>query len=231
LIRKHVEQQPVPPSKRNPGRNLPKWVDEVVIAALAKDPAARYGTVESFAVLFRDGIEGEIVAGKDVATRIAQSQEAARQEPVVAVPRPTPRSSFAKSLLESKSLRSWMWKLVAVMAVLNLLLAVTLYAADGRVPLLIAGDPSFYDGGSAIVAIDQIRIRTGPSLDSQVIMELPLGTEVKIAGNGVRDDARVWWPARVDMGGQVTGYIAQDGLRPTTSKGPSLLTELKDRLT
>ena len=63
VIRAHLERAPDPPSRVRPDLGLPRWVDDVVLWALAKDPAARYGGVDTFARVFRAGVEGENVSG------------------------------------------------------------------------------------------------------------------------------------------------------------------------
>jgi serine/threonine-protein kinase len=44
VAQKHLTTPPTPPSKRRTG--VPGWIDEVVLRALQKDPAARYRSVE-----------------------------------------------------------------------------------------------------------------------------------------------------------------------------------------
>ena len=48
ILSQHVLQVPVPPSERRPG--LEPTYDDVILKALAKDPARRYPTVEAFRV-------------------------------------------------------------------------------------------------------------------------------------------------------------------------------------
>lgn len=49
LLRKHVNEAPLPPSSLNP--HIPPQVDGIVLRALAKDPAARYRYADQFAAV------------------------------------------------------------------------------------------------------------------------------------------------------------------------------------
>tara|TARA_B100001989_G_scaffold251621_1_gene231256 strand:- start:489 stop:2312 length:1824 start_codon:yes stop_codon:yes gene_type:complete len=46
--RKHLEEMPVPPHEYRPDKEIPPWLSEVVLKALAKDPAERYATMREF---------------------------------------------------------------------------------------------------------------------------------------------------------------------------------------
>lgn len=59
MIRARLSQMPTPPSLVNPAVNLPSWVDDVVLWALAHDPGARYGSAVAFAHIFRAGLDGD----------------------------------------------------------------------------------------------------------------------------------------------------------------------------
>lgn len=45
LAMSHVQEEPTPPSERNPHGRLPSEVDQVILRALSKDPSERYETV------------------------------------------------------------------------------------------------------------------------------------------------------------------------------------------
>lgn len=45
LMMCHVQEEPLPPSERNPNARLPAALDEIVLRAMHKDPSARYETV------------------------------------------------------------------------------------------------------------------------------------------------------------------------------------------
>ncbi len=49
LLSKHLLEAPVPPSQRRPDLNLPRAIDDLLLAAMAKDPGARPQTMEQYA--------------------------------------------------------------------------------------------------------------------------------------------------------------------------------------
>ena len=51
MLSKHLLEQVVPPSQRRPDLGIPPAIDELVLRALAKDPAARPPTMEAFSEL------------------------------------------------------------------------------------------------------------------------------------------------------------------------------------
>ncbi len=48
MLSKHLLEQAVPPSQRRPDLNIPPAIDQLVLAAMAKNPAARPATMELF---------------------------------------------------------------------------------------------------------------------------------------------------------------------------------------
>ncbi len=85
VIRAHLERAPDPPSKVRPDLNLPRWIDDVVLWALAKEPGSRYGGVDTFARVFRAGVSGEQVGGLGTTNPVA----------LLDVPTPTPTPARA----------------------------------------------------------------------------------------------------------------------------------------
>jgi len=49
MLSKHLLENPVPPSQRRPDLAIPPSIDQLVLGAMAKDPAARPATMEQFA--------------------------------------------------------------------------------------------------------------------------------------------------------------------------------------
>jgi len=48
LVSKHLLDKPIPPSQRRPDLDVPPAIDELILGAMAKDPAARPATMELF---------------------------------------------------------------------------------------------------------------------------------------------------------------------------------------
>jgi serine/threonine protein kinase len=49
MLSKHLTENPIPPSRRRPDLGLPPGIDQVVLAAMAKDPNQRPATMEHYA--------------------------------------------------------------------------------------------------------------------------------------------------------------------------------------
>ena len=76
ILMKHVQEVPVPPSKRRPELGIPPELDAVVLKALAKDPADRYASaVEMKAAL----PEGSILPGGFASGPLPSAAAAARR--------------------------------------------------------------------------------------------------------------------------------------------------------
>lgn len=62
---KHLEEEPVPPSRLVP--SIPPWLEQVVLKALAKDPAQRYASAEEMAqdLVWRDTAPAPLPAGEE----------------------------------------------------------------------------------------------------------------------------------------------------------------------
>ncbi|MBO8142235.1 MAG: Stk1 family PASTA domain-containing Ser/Thr kinase [Firmicutes bacterium] len=87
---KHLEQNPVPPSKHNP--DIPPWLERVVLKALAKDPARRYRSAEEMAkdLIWRD--DPPVDPDEDALFKAgAEPPGVDRLEATRRVPKPVPR--------------------------------------------------------------------------------------------------------------------------------------------
>src|SRR5580704_8646374 len=49
MLSKHLTENPIPPSQRRPDLGLPHGIDQVVLAAMAKEPSRRPATMEQYA--------------------------------------------------------------------------------------------------------------------------------------------------------------------------------------
>lgn len=157
MIRDRLNHLPIPPSLANPAVSLPAWVDDVVMWALAQDPRARYGSTVAFARVFQAGVDGDAlpdepplpdearpievvprpVASIDRSTTLTPPSAAA-----VTVPTHLGRDGSAIGLLAGEgplarrtaALRRLLWWAVAVLVLVNLLLALLLLVTQGRLP-------------------------------------------------------------------------------------------------
>ena len=102
VIRAHLERAPIPPSVARPDLRLPRWIDDVVLWALAKHPSARYGGVASFARVFRAGVEGEHPSGIGTTTPLALSGVPASAPPASPLPAPSSPPPVSRMVAPSR---------------------------------------------------------------------------------------------------------------------------------
>jgi serine/threonine-protein kinase len=239
VIRAHLELAPAPPSKARPDLKLPRWVDEVILWALAKQPNDRYGDTATFARLFREGVEGEIAETIAATTRIAPApiidtrQVAPTLTPEAA--RPVRGSQVAaaayraggQKLRSASGLRRMLWRFVIAFGVVNILLALILINNDGSLPGLSAGEPTLKKGAEAQVIAESFRFRAGPGLSYETLTMVHAGDQLEITGNSVDADGRTWWPVEATVDGyRLEGFIAEEGIEPTSSGGNDWLSGL-----
>jgi hypothetical protein len=67
------------------------------------------------------------------------------------------------------------------------------------------------DGSTAITTDEGVRMREDPSVDAEIVDELPAGTEVEIAGPPEEGDGFTWYPVR-NPDTDDEGWIVQDFL-------------------
>ncbi len=226
LVSARLGGDPPPPTRVRPDLAIPPWVDDVLRWALARDPGARYNDVETFARLFRDGVEGDLES----------EVPPPRQTPLDVAHRPVSR--FDRQWLGGEILgpfpseaepdappvdggrapfpRQWtrfLWAGVALLLAANLIVAVMLLARNGALPPFGAGQPDLRAGEPARVIGEGLVVRSAPSQDAPPLGELPAGTRLLLGDAPVVEGDRVWWPATMRLGDEdVTGFIPADWL-------------------
>jgi serine/threonine protein kinase len=111
------------------------------------------------------------------------------------------------------------WRLTAVLAIGNLLLALVLMAQSGP-SALVERFLSIAPGTSTEVVVDGLNLREGPGADSAVIAVLANGQKVKVIGLSEEDAQGRWWPVEVNQDGQhMEGWVWEGGLQPNAWTG------------
>jgi serine/threonine-protein kinase len=237
LIRAHVEMKPTPPSRARPDLDLPAWVDDAVLWALAKQPTQRYQDCLTFASVFRSGLES--AAGLEDAPAatvwrpgVIDTHEI-EPEPEERRPGLGARAGASIYRLGGEAARRtiWLqrmlWRAVLAVAVGNLLLAGLLFFNNGEVPGVYASSPRLVTGGHARVATDQLRLRASPGPDGSVLDLLPLGLSVSLVDGPTARGGESWWLVTCAPGGeQETGYVSGDWLTPAKMTGTQRLKSL-----
>ncbi len=228
LVSARLAGDPLPPTRARPDLAIPAWVDDVLRWALARDPGARYNDVETFARLFRDGVEGDLEA----------EVPPPRPAPLDVAHRPVSRfdrqwlagkgdNGFPAGVAEDvaevavrtgSGARPWirtLWAGVAALLIANLIVAGLLLVRQGGLPPFGGSRPELRAGEAVRVIGEGLVVRSAPSQDAPPLGELPAGTRLLLGGPAVVEGDRVWWPATMQLSGEdVTGYVPADWLTP-----------------
>ncbi|MGI8477347.1 MAG: serine/threonine protein kinase [Thermomicrobiales bacterium] len=241
LIRAHLTETPRRPSEVRPDLDLPAWVDDAVLLALAKEPADRYQECSTFSKVYRSGLE-EAAALEDRPTIAMWSSgvvDAHREREFAA----DGNSRFVARRLGSAVYRTggraarhtgWLqrllWRSMLAVAVGNALLAGLLYVQRGEIPGILPGSASLASGNLARVTTDRLRLRAAPGRSSEVIESLPLGQRVTITGGTRSVEGEDWLPVRVGSGNSARdGYLVSTWLQAERRTGMTRLDSLVDR--
>lgn len=228
IIRAHLEQAPVAPSRAAPGANIPGWVDELVLWSLQKRPVDRFDDIRLYASLFAEGAEGELTASTARSMRTAITQPIDTHltiDPLedqdwrldlTARPRASKKSRAARTVARS-SLPRLLWKVMLTLLVANAILAGALYFQRGTIPGIYAGNRVFRDGAEATVIVQGLNVRAQAGLAAAQIDTVPFGGRVVVSGPGVDAGGETWWPVTYGQAG--AGYLWQGGLEPDIETG------------
>lgn len=132
----------------------------------------------------------------------------------------------------SRRFRGTIWKMTAMLAIGNLLLAMVLMARSGP-EALVERFLSVAPGTTTEVVVDGLNLRTAPGAESEVIAVIPSGETVRVTGLSEEDAQGRWWPVEVELGGtQLEGWVWEGGLQPSMWTGRlSWMQDLVDGVT
>jgi len=207
ILNAHVSVPPVPPTRRRPDLELPPWIDDIVLDAIEKDPERRYPTAAGFASAFRGAMEAEIPADSTVPLhKLPPFREITFTS---AVPESLPRPLVRRNgnPLASRIRTGFLWRLIAIFAIGNLLLAGLSFWEMGQIPGLYDPPGLIQSGRDVRVTAEVLNVRAGPANEATVLDQVPIGTELRVTG--LIEDG--WWPVTYsDEQRQIEGYVAAD---------------------
>jgi hypothetical protein len=118
----------------------------------------------------------------------------------------------------------FLWELIGIFAIGNLLLAGLYFWDEGRVPGLYDPSVAIQSGRSVRVTAHLLNVRTAPRDDAGVVDQVSEGRELRVRGVVVNG----WWPVSYTSGGtEVTGYVAAEHVEGLPQTGHDWL---RDRL-
>jgi uncharacterized protein YgiM (DUF1202 family) len=207
VLNAHVSAAPVAPTRRRPDLELPPWIDDIVLDAIEKDPARRYPSTVKFASSFRGAMEAEIPPDSTVPlhklppfrdTSLPSAAPGAMAKPLVRRKGPPMVTRIGTRFL---------WKLIGIFAIGNLLLAGLSFWEEGRVPGVYDPSVAIGSGRTVRVTAEMLNVRAAPRSDSAVVDQVSEGTTLQVSGVITGG----WWP--VTYGSEetkMTGYVAAE---------------------
>ncbi|MGC4106393.1 MAG: serine/threonine-protein kinase [Thermomicrobiales bacterium] len=228
MVQAHLTEKPVAPSEVRPDLNLPAWVDDTVLWALAKNPGNRFPEARVFAETFRAGLENQdvgtnanefetepIVDGKPPAAGTSARPDAhGDPEPTVRDPADTADGRVARRRGPLRSGLRWM-TFILFLGVLLLGVVVFVPGVPGALaePLLtVAPNTTTHVVGAALNLRSSLN---SPLDDSSIIAVLGVGQSVRITGYYQMADGLMFWPVEVELEGEkLTGWAYGGGLAP-----------------
>jgi hypothetical protein len=159
--------------------------------------------------------------GQAPAAAVAEAGPAAIPD-VQPIRRSLPRRIYrqgGKLARRSRRFRRTLWRMTAVLAIGNLLLAMVLMARSGP-EALVERFLSVAPGTTTEVVVDGLNLRTAPGAGAEVIAVIPSGETVRVTGLSEEDEQGRWWPVEVELSGiRLEGWVWEGGLQPNMWTG------------
>ncbi|MDQ2682194.1 MAG: serine/threonine protein kinase [Chloroflexota bacterium] len=225
VIEAHLNEDPLPPSEARPDLDLPEWIDDVVLDALRKDPEYRYTTTVGFADAFEASLNAANPPDSTVPLGDLPRFDPRRNPVVVADPTPVPAVSRKRPPLVTRIPTALLWRLCAILAVGNLLLAGLSFFENGRIPGVYTSIPGLADATQVTVDADLLNVRADASNNAEILTALPEGSRLEVVGP-IRDG---WLPIEFEEDGEtVTGFVSIDHVDALPLPGRDRLRDVVD---
>ncbi len=225
IIQAHLTRTPYPPSQRTVDRNLPGWVDELVLWSLDKQPATRIADIRLLAELFQFGVDGELSRQRTQAIRqgyLAPIDTVVESPPQKVESRPsTPRQAVAPARSNPAHRRKASLKRIVIgLLALTPLALIAWFLVTGAVPMLVDPVRTYSVGNGATVIVQDLNFRDGPGLSTTTLAQLSVETAVTIVGSESTIDGEPWIPISiVGQDPELTGYVWKPGIEPDPTSG------------
>ena len=224
MLAAHLTAEIEPPTLRRPDLDLPNWIDDIVLDALERDPDRRYKRTVQFADAFRGAMEAETPPDSTVPLDHLPRFDPRRNPTIVFAETPHVGARRHARPLVTHIRTRFLWKLVGVMLVANLLLAALSLAVRGEVPGLYTPTVAIQRSTRLRVDADVLNVRSDPNQRSDVVTQLARGSHVTATGLPVNG----WIPVRVNVdGSDVDGFVSIDHVEALPRSG---VDRLKDRV-
>lgn len=198
-------------------------VEDAVMRSLAKAPTERFADCTAFASAYRRALDLDRPPDRAVQTLelpvFHRPQRTVWDRPeveddVYALP-----ARHGGRPVVSRVRTRFLWKLVGILAVANLMLAGLSLWQTGAIPGVYAASSEITAGTEVTANVDGVNLRSEPGLDTSVIAVVDEGTAMEVTGGATTLDGQLWWPVAYDLDGFTVRAFASasylSAVRPT----------------
>jgi serine/threonine protein kinase len=228
VLAAHLTEAPIPPTRRRPDLELPEWIDDIVLDALAKDPGDRYPTTVAFAEAFESALNAATPPDSTVPLSRLPRFDPRANPTIVHTPPPVVGARIKGPPLVARIRTVFLWKLVGIVALGNLLLAALSYWDTGVIPGLYDPTVAIRAGTTVTVTAELLNVRAAPSDSGQVVDQVSQSAELRVTG--LPDGG--WWPITYDRDGeQMEGWVSAEHVEGVPQSGYARIREMVQDLT
>jgi hypothetical protein len=193
-------------------------VEDAVMRALAKDPGERFPDCTALATAYRRALDLDRPpdrAGQTLELPVFhRAQRTVWDRPDLSEHAYAPPARPIVSRVRTR----FVWRLVLLLAVANLMLAGLSLWQTGTVPGVYAASDRI-EPGADVVTVDAMNLRSEPGLDAGVVAVVGSGASMEVTGASTARDGQVWWPVAYDLDGFTVRAFASasylSAVRPT----------------
>ena len=205
MLAAHLTESPIPPSRRRPDLHLPDWIDDIVLDALGKEPEDRYPTTTAFAEAFEGALNAATPPDSTVPLDQLPRFDPRRNPTVVHTPPPVVAARRNSPPIVARIGSVFLWKLVGVVALGNVLLAGLSFWDSGMIPGVYDPTVAIRANTSVSVTAELLNVRASPDENSAVVDQVIQASVLRVTG----DAEGSWWPVTYDRDGQVVeGWVS-----------------------
>jgi serine/threonine protein kinase len=216
VLAAHLTEEPIPPTDRRPDLDLAEWVDDIVLDAVHKVPEDRYPS----AIAFAQGFEGALNASTPPDSTVPLDRlprfDPRRNPTIVHTPPPVVAARSHGPPLVARIRTAFLWKLIGIVAVGNVLLAGLSFWDRGTIPGLYEPVVAIQAGSTARVTAEMLNVRSAPDAGSGVLDQLGQNAELRVTG----EDEAGWWPVTYDQqGAESAGWVSGEHIEGVPESG------------
>ena len=220
ILSSHVSAVPALPTDIRPDLDLPDWIDDVILDALHKNPDQRYTSTIGFADSFQQSLDAATPIDSTVPLGDLPRFDPRRNPVVIQDPRPRPVARRTGPPLVTRVPTVFLWKLILIVALGNVLLAGLSWFVFGTIPGLYEPQTTFTSAVEVEVAAEVLNVRVAAANSADIVGQVTRGMTLDITG----PPDSGWIPIEFQFGGEtIVGFVATEHVEPVPLTGQERL--------